>query len=141
MKKRKNKAYLYIAFTLILMLGATLVVLNSGRTYKVKDAPVYGADIDWYLLESGNFSMDSLMSYVDKTGINTVILPLFKDNASVAEIDGMNYIFSAKEEYNRFDFVTQLKNKLSRKKVQLFIQIDCQYISGENAPKFLTAYV
>ncbi len=139
MKKRKNKAYLYIAFTLILMLGATFVVFNSGRTYKVKDAPVYGTDIDWYLLESGNFSVDSLISYVDKTGINTVILHLFKDNASVAEIDGMDYIFSANEEYKRYDFITQFKNKLSRKKVQLFIQIDCQYIAAENAPEFLTA--
>ena len=124
MKKRKNKAYLYIALTLVLMLVATFVVINPGRTYKVKDAPVYGADIDWYLMESGNLSVDSLVSYADKTGVNTVILPLFRENASVTEIDGMACIFSDDEEYKRADFITKLKNKLARKKVQLFIQID-----------------
>lgn len=131
MSIKVKKAGIYVVLTLLLMVLAAFVVLSGGRTYKVKDNPIYATDLSWYYLESADFSQDDLLNYVDSTGINTVILPLFKNNGSVISIDGMNYIFSADHRYEKTDFITQLKNSLARKKAQLYISVDCESYPAE----------
>ncbi len=136
--KKIRYSYLYLVLMVVMLVAATAVVIGAGRTYKVKNGPVYATEIGWYSLESDNFSVDSLVGYVDKTGVNTVILPLFKNNNSVINLDGMNCIFVGDKKYSKTDFVSQLKTKLSRNKAQLYLSVDCDAFSAENAVTVLS---
>ena len=137
MFNRTRKAGILVAVTLLLMAGATLMILFSGRTFKVKNNPVYATEISWDILESGEFSIDNLLNYVDETGVNTVILPLYKNGSSVIEINGLNYIYQNSEQYKKTDFVSQLKNELNRKKAQLYISVDCGLLTSAQAADLL----
>ena len=134
MDKRKRTAYIYTAVTVLFLLVATFVVLANGLSYKVRNKPVYAVDISWDYMNSSRFSMENLTDYVDKTGVNTVVVPLYKNSDSVIEIDGMSCIFSDNDK----DFLKQIKNKLGREKAQLYISVDCAVYSAQQTADVLS---
>lgn len=125
MKKRRNRAYLYTIFTVVLMCMATIFVLNSDRRFTVKNQPYIGTEVEFACLAPGIFSQENLINYVTSNNINTVILPLNNGKTSIVDIAGFENINSGNEIYKKQDFIKQLKKLLTKEKIQLYLAVDC----------------
>ncbi|MBR4036610.1 MAG: N-acetylmuramoyl-L-alanine amidase [Oscillospiraceae bacterium] len=132
MKKRRNMAYLYTFFTIVLMCAMAVFVINSDRRFVVKTMPYLATELEFGYLESDDFSSENTINYVISNNINTVILPINNGYKSIVELTGFENLNAQNRKYDKKDYVSQTKAVLTKNKVQLYLSLDCTGLSDEN---------
>ncbi len=127
MKKRKKLAFIYTTCTLLLLACAAVFVLNSNTRFKVRKLPYTAAEIEITAdasLITKDF-VDNTAKYFKSNGINTAILKVNNGENSIAPLDGLENILSGNKSFEKNNIVMQLKKALARKKIQLYLAVDC----------------
>ncbi len=140
MNKKKIKAFAGSMFVLILMAVAAFFVLTMDRRYKVTEGQILAADIGAKDLFSADMTEDEFKSaaeeaadYLQSNGINTAIVKINDGNSSVIPLDGFDYVYSNRGYLRDEDVLRQVKSALNKRKIQLYLQLDCRGLDGEKA--------
>ena len=140
MNKKKIKAFAGSMFVLILMAVAAFFVLTMDRRYKVTEGQILAADIGVKDLFSADMTEDEFKSaaeeaadYLQSNGINTAIVKINDGNSSVIPLDGFDYVYSNRGYLRDEDVLRQVKSALNKRKIQLYLQLDCRGLDGEKA--------
>ena len=131
MEKRRNMAYIWTIATVLIMCLAAVFVFNSDRRFSVKDRPFIATEIDFDFCHPPDYSAESLVNYINSNNINTVVLPLNSGENSLVEIPGFVNINQGSQDYEKQDFIKQLKKSLTKEKVQLYVMVDCGSLSEQ----------
>lgn len=140
MNKKKIKAFAGSMFVLVLMAAAAYFVLTMDRRYKVKEGQILAADIGVRDLFTSELTEDGFENtvrttadYLQNNGINTAIIKINDENSAVIPLDGFDYVYSNRGYLRDEDVLRQVKSALNKRKIQLYLQLDCRGLDGEKA--------
>ncbi len=139
MDKRKNKTLALLPLIAVVIVAGVFAI-TAGKNYKVKSGPVIAAQYNSTFYEKSNTAhMKAAADYFKDEGINTLILPINTGYESIIDIDDFGYIFENSGELDKKDIVERFKSILGRKKVQLFLSVDCAGLSHETVSNTVAA--
>lgn len=140
MDKKKIKAFAGSMFVLVLMAAVAYFVLTMDRRYKVKEGQILAADIGVRDLFTSELTEDGFENtvrttadYLQNNGINTAIIKINDENSAVIPLDGFDYVYSNRGYLRDEDVLRQVKSALNKRKIQLYLQLDCRGLDGEKA--------
>ena len=138
MNKKKIKAFAGSMFVLVLMAVAAFFVLTMDRRYKVKEGQILAADIGVRDLfpadmteEEFEFAVEAAADYLQNNGINTAIVKINDGSSAVIPLENSVYVYSGREYAKNKDILQQLKSELNKRKIQLYLQLDCREMDSE----------
>ncbi len=138
MNKKKIKAFAGSMFVLVLMAVAAFFVLTMDRRYKVKEGQILAADIGVRDLfpadmseEEFEFAVEAAADYLQNNGINTAIVKINDGSSAVIPLENFDYVYSGREYAKDKDILQQLKSELNKRKIQLYLQLDCREMDSE----------
>lgn len=138
MKNKKFRAFAGSMLVLLVMAGAALFILSTSGRYKVRGGQLKAAEIDTKKLFTQDTTRDEfdtmlakIAEYFGENGLNTGVLNINDSTQSAVPLTGFSCIYSEIPAYEGKDVISRMQNVMNKKKIQLYLGLDCRNISDE----------